>query len=263
MKILILLNHQWLEKMMPNKTSEKIKGFTIIEMAIVIVIIGLIVAAILGGESLIQSSKRQAIIASLKKYQVAFDQFNEKYYAVPGDMGDAVNTLGASHDGNNNGLIDPTSTDPNRFEAYGFWQDLELAHLIEGTYSGSMSNGVNATLGVDVPAGPYPNSGYTAQQWSLYTANETKFRSTNVIIFGAASTGHSITSAVISSREAFMIDQKMDDGMPFKGRLWTNTSTACTNFTDDNNYDNDTYLNNSDTNKQCILIYFLTEALKS
>lgn len=60
-------------------------GFTLIELSIVIVVIGLLVGAVLVGNDLIRASKMHAGIAQLKEYDLAFTAFREKYGCPPGD----------------------------------------------------------------------------------------------------------------------------------------------------------------------------------
>jgi prepilin-type N-terminal cleavage/methylation domain-containing protein len=65
-------------------------GFTLVELSIVIVIIGLIVAGVTAGQSLVAAAKIQSQITELKKYEVAYNIFKLEYNAVPGDMSNAI-----------------------------------------------------------------------------------------------------------------------------------------------------------------------------
>jgi prepilin-type N-terminal cleavage/methylation domain-containing protein len=61
-------------------------GFTLVELSIVIVIIGLIVAGVVGGQRLIKNAKVLSQVSDLKKYDVAFNAFVLQYDNVPGDL---------------------------------------------------------------------------------------------------------------------------------------------------------------------------------
>jgi prepilin-type N-terminal cleavage/methylation domain-containing protein len=61
-------------------------GFTLIEMAIVLVIIGLIVGAVVAGRDLIRASEVRATISQIEKYNTAANTFQEKYGYLPGDV---------------------------------------------------------------------------------------------------------------------------------------------------------------------------------
>ena len=61
-------------------------AFTLIELAIVIVIIGLIVGGVLGANSLIETAKKQKIISQLREFKTAINAFYLEYDAIPGDL---------------------------------------------------------------------------------------------------------------------------------------------------------------------------------
>src|ERR1700688_3889289 len=65
-------------------------GFTLIELSIVLVIIGLIVGGILVGQDLIKAAEVRAQISQIEKYNQAVNTFRAKFNAIPGDM--AVST---------------------------------------------------------------------------------------------------------------------------------------------------------------------------
>src|SRR5579884_171721 len=66
------------------------RGFTLIEISIVLVIIGLIVGGVLVGQDLIRSAQVRATIAQIEKFNTAANTFKGKYGALPGDMAAAT-----------------------------------------------------------------------------------------------------------------------------------------------------------------------------
>ena len=69
-------------------------GFTLVELSIVIVIIGLIVGGVTAGQSLVEAAKMQSQISELRKYEVAFNIFKLEYDAIPGDFSQASDYWG-------------------------------------------------------------------------------------------------------------------------------------------------------------------------
>jgi prepilin-type N-terminal cleavage/methylation domain-containing protein len=162
----------------PRKGQRR-RGFTLVEMSIVLVIIGLIIGAIAVGRDLIGAAKIRMQIAQIEKYRSAVNTFKTKYNnALPGDMteeqADEVgftvpptrpNTGSTTH---GNGFIEGGMG----AEGITFWEDLSSAGLIGGTFTqgtegwGSDSNATQATLGRFVPAAIVGNDTYI-MAWAL------------------------------------------------------------------------------------------------
>src|SRR5579871_3923101 len=88
-------------------------GFTLIELSIVLVIIGLIVGGILTGRDLIDAAAQRAQIAQIEKYNTAVNTFRIKYGYLPGDIPDPyASNFGfqargsVSGEGDGNGIIE-------------------------------------------------------------------------------------------------------------------------------------------------------------
>lgn len=65
-------------------------GFTLIELSIVLVIVGLIVGGVLVGRDLISAAEVRAQISQIEKYNTAVNTFRGKFNAIPGDMSAAT-----------------------------------------------------------------------------------------------------------------------------------------------------------------------------
>ena len=112
------------------------KGFTLVEIAIVLVIIGLLLGGILKGQELINSARVRNLADSTTGVQAAYFGFIDRYRRVPGDW-DTTNAGLAiagtiASGGNNNGRLD--SGDWN--EPNALWEHLSKAGFISGTYLG-------------------------------------------------------------------------------------------------------------------------------
>lgn len=134
-------------------------GFTLIELSIVLVVIGLIVGGILVGRDLISAAAVRAQISQIEKYQTAANTFRGKYGYLPGDIPDPDATQfgfisrGTSYPagkGDGNGVLagvwgDCVNCDSSNpfYQGIGetavFWVDLSQAHLIDGGFNTATS----------------------------------------------------------------------------------------------------------------------------
>src|SRR3954466_4808654 len=93
--------------------KRRIQGFTLIELSIVLVIIGLIIGSVLVGQDLIEAATIRATVSQLEKYKTAVGTFRTKYNALPGDIKSSEATGfgfyargGGMGDGDGNGAIE-------------------------------------------------------------------------------------------------------------------------------------------------------------
>src|ERR1035437_4035806 len=131
-------------------------GFTLIEMSIVLVIIGLIVGAVLAGQSLILQAQMRATMKQIESYKTAVATFRDKYSCLPGDCATATSFWpkdpactyqnlrpyiaapnGMTCNGDGNGIIYGYYYN----ELMLFWQHLSLAGLIQGSFTGTCGYG--------------------------------------------------------------------------------------------------------------------------
>ncbi|MBI2801211.1 MAG: prepilin-type N-terminal cleavage/methylation domain-containing protein [Gammaproteobacteria bacterium] len=112
-------------------------GFTLVEIAIVLVIIGLLLGGILKGQELITSARVRNIADQNSGVQAAYYGFVDRFRQVPGDW-PAANAKQAipdvNHGGNGNGRLDLSNTVWD--EPLALWEQLSKAGFIQGNYSG-------------------------------------------------------------------------------------------------------------------------------
>lgn len=103
-------------------------GFTLIEIAIVLVIIGLLLGGILKGQELITSARVRNLVSQIDGTKAAFFGFQDRYRALPGDFNLAATQVpNATQNGNGDGQILGT-------ESIALWDHLSHAGFINGTY---------------------------------------------------------------------------------------------------------------------------------
>jgi prepilin-type N-terminal cleavage/methylation domain-containing protein len=113
-------------------------GFTLIEIAIVLVIIGLLLGGVMKGQELINSAKVKNLATDFRNVPVYVYGYQDKYHAIPGDDGNAQGHLGASAAQAasavaGNGVIQGAwNAGAGMTESNIFWQHVRMAGLAPG-----------------------------------------------------------------------------------------------------------------------------------
>jgi prepilin-type N-terminal cleavage/methylation domain-containing protein len=218
-----------------------VRGFSLIELSIVLVILGLLTGGILAGQSLIRASELRSVSAEFQRYSAAAYTFRDKYFGLPGDLTNATafwgkdNTNCSGHsgnvgtpgtcNGNGNGQLNDGSGATVPGEQFGYWQQLALAGLIEGTYSGltGSGGGFDSTIGSNVPRSKISNTGWSVR-WIGYNGDAANAyyyvrNYGNVLYFGRETPSAETADDTLKPEEAWNIDTKMDDGKPNTGKI--------------------------------------------
>ena len=227
------------------------QGFTLLEVGIVIVIIGLIVGAITVGQEMVRGTELKNFMTELNQFNVAVNGFEDKYNRLPGDSDTATRYWGIAGgagsdatcygtasvnttcNGDNNGEVAAGT------ESFRFWQHLQLAGFITGEFNGTTGAG---SANHAVPGTNSPDSKVTGGAWSMAfdatksgDANYYDGAYGNVFYFGSGTSNNVTRGIALSPTEAFNLDDKIDDGLPAYGKVLTykpallaNCSTSAT-----------------------------------
>ena len=242
-------------KVVPNVTKTDlarqfgIAGFTLIELSIVLVIIGLIVGGILVGQDLIRTAGARAQIMQIEKYNQASNTFRGKYGYLPGDIPNPYATQfgfaarGSNPwNGNGDGMLNGTDSGwafgwSGCSEPLMFWVDLSQAKLIDGNFSGltptswPSSDATGSSIDLYLPKSKMNDALHVyALNGGL---NRAGFYNLNPFFAGNNFFAISqVTSIAFASDEcqyegnagipvgtAYNIDKKIDDGLPISGNV--------------------------------------------
>ena len=151
------------------------KGFTLVEIAIVLVIIGLLIGGVLKGQAMIQNAKVKRVVKSADEVRAAFYTFYDKYGAYPGDENLASSPPTDTNNGNGDGLISAA-------EAPQVFEDLVLAGIIDGTFDGSATSlpkhafgGAYRLYWINPGAGANHHIRYDNLPWDVALEIDTKY----------------------------------------------------------------------------------------
>lgn len=135
----------------------KQSGFTLIEIAIVLVIIGLLLGGVLKGQELITSARVRNIISTQDGIKAAYFGFQDRFRALPGDypgaqaLANIPNMVDNTMGGDGDGLIENNAGGVQ--EQTLAWMHLSHAGFLSGNYT--MANNAEAASASNSPANPY------------------------------------------------------------------------------------------------------------
>lgn len=211
------------------------RAFSLVELSIVLVILGLLVGGILAGQSLIRAAELRSISTDLAKHQTAINSFRDKYLQLPGDFSNATkfwSVAGGNGTGTDSACFIANEAPTNvgtcngnagatihyTTESWIFWEHLSLAGLVEGSFAGGDATGATGKIlavGVNLMPTKLSNVG-------IQSANRLAYgKTTNYLIVGGNTyTGTLVVNPAVKSEEAWNLDTKMDDGQASYGKIF-------------------------------------------
>jgi len=205
---------------------QSIKGFTLVELAIVMTIIGLLIGGVLKGQEMIRNAQITASVAQIKSVQAAMESFHDRFDQMPGDMSAATTRLtGCStatfcYDGNGDSRIGGTAASIVQQNQSGvntlpavettmFWKHMAMADLIAGV--NQSANPTTPAWGQTHPSSPIRGGLLVATK---ATGEPNAFPSGILLMHRLSPTEYTYP---LTPAEGVQLDRKMDDGMPNAG----------------------------------------------
>jgi len=235
-------------------------AFTLVELSIVLVILGLLVGGVVAGQSLIRASEVRRSTVEFDIYRTAISTFRAKYGTLPGDFDKAADIWGTDPtgcpwgtyaakrketcNGDGNGKISTFGDySGTYYEIYRAWQHLANAGYIEGEYVGVSGTGAPApqtsVIKMNVPPSRVGDAGWTfypldtnyvsSPDWTWNNEYQTP------LLLSAPFRSDGVITPILSGPESWKIDSKIDDGKPGYGIVssWKNTGPGLTCLTSD------------------------------
>jgi prepilin-type N-terminal cleavage/methylation domain-containing protein len=211
-------------------------GFTLIELSIVLVIIGLLVGGILVGRDLIRVAELRADISAVDKFDAAVNTFRVKYNCLPGDCANATQFLEGAYNGNGNGVIEPHLA-PGE-DLWGYYIGYEIAYAVDDLARANLiavapfeANNPLVTDYTDKALPPLPSGSafvvvgkyrflLAGGVWAQGGKHIYRLGVSNAFDGGGIPEGIiKTTPAPYTPHDAYYIDSKIDDGIAYSGRV--------------------------------------------
>lgn len=223
------------------------KGFTLVELSIVLVIIGLIVGGVMMGRDLVQTAQLRSVLSQYEEYVAATNAFHLKYGGLPGDLdrasiyfGQVGGACSSTQTNNNSTLtcsgdgdfaIESVATSPSGSstrEIFRFWQQLAAAKLIGGQFHGAQgATTLDAVIDGNVPSTTFDNIGFGIASTTMGSVFDDNFLPGNTNFFMVGADLIFVNGVAFSTEDMFYMDSKLDDGAPGLGIFQSHQHNTC------------------------------------
>jgi prepilin-type N-terminal cleavage/methylation domain-containing protein len=253
--------HYAMDRLITSRSS----AFTLIELSIVLVIIGLVAGGIVVANSLIEVATMGRLMSDIERYKTSTNAFRSKYNCLPGDCPYATRFWGEDTgcpnsaystnkglvptcNGNGDGMVGATANDNLLYECFRFWQQLSNAGLIDQQFTGrkSYNSGFLSDYWIGNPGLNVPLARGTNMGMYLVWRDDADFYAPEFYFPGNYQ--HAIVAHIplnfafegwrgsMKTSQLQSLDAKYDDAAPGTGNIvsFTPTSSELTCATTDN-----------------------------
>ena len=211
------------------------KGFTLVELSIVIIIIGLLIVGVVSANSLVEAARLNAVINEFKSHQLSYIGFTNHYNAVPGDMENAgafwpsCTTNPSKCNGDGNGYVQYDNSVNLQFLATNdelvlAWRHLNLSGWYVGagtanSYYDSAQSFQTMLYYYDIT---FPHSSFGDNAFFMLIGSHEPFYPNTFSTWGQRNVIYLVNPGwsgypILTTNQAQALDQKTDDGNAITG----------------------------------------------
>ncbi len=199
---------------MQHHTTQR--GFTLVELAVVILVMTLLVVGVSLGKDLLDTSKTRSLVQEVQELRTSILTFRTRFQAFPGDMSDATTYLSGVANGDGDELIEWNTGSSTPHEGPQAFLHLQTADLLDSTITLNGQGG-KAAIKTNIPPSIITGAGYSVNYFTSILADSDN--TGHYLLLGGESGSGFNLNPVLGTKEAHTVDSKMDDARPKTGRV--------------------------------------------